>query len=421
VNTILTILEAIFKYIIRLQEVKIAFRNVLRQRRRSLLTIGSIIAGFAFGSMSIGWRMGSFNYLIDRFTRAYLGHMQVHAEGYVEDPGMYKYIENYSETIDEIEEFTFVEACAPRLNAAGLASVGEKSDAVQLIGIDSQVEEKATNFSAKIDLGRTFSEKKNEVILGKGLIDALEAKIGDELVLVVQAADGSMGNDLYEIVGSIDAGNESMNRMGMYMEISEAQEIMVMPNSAHELIIIVDQIKKLSNYYNKIDDRLAGQHLELHTWDEINVNFARMIEAKEDAQGIMQLVIMLIVAVGVLNTILMSVLERTREFGVLKALGTRPASIFRLILDEAFIMSVIGILGGIVVGTFFNLIISKEGIPLGTGFDIGGIVVDRLKSEVNLKTIIDPGILVFFTAIIVSIFPAIRAAKTDPAKTMRFH
>ncbi len=401
---------------------KLALRNVLRHRRRSLLTIGMIVAGFAFGSMTIGWRMGSFNLLIDKFTRAYLGHMQIHAEGYLDQPTMYKVIEDYAAIDEEIESLDFVEACAPRLFAAGLVSVGENSDAVQIIGIEPRNEERATTFSAKIERGSNFSEKADrEVILGNGLMDVLEAEIGDEMVIVVQAADGSMGNDLYRIIGSIDNGNEAMNRMSVYMQLSEAQELMVMPNRAHEIIVIIENIKKLNKYSTTIEEKLAGRSLEVHTWDKINVNFADMIAAKEDGQAVMQFVIMMIVAVGVLNTVLMSVLERTREFGVLKALGTKPAGIFRLIVTETFIMSILGIVGGMIVGTGLNLLISRHGIALPSGFEIGGVVVDRLKSEVNLKTLVDPAILVFFTAILVSIFPAIRAARTDPAKTMRFH
>ena len=401
---------------------KLAIRNVLRQRRRSLLTIGAIIAGFAFGSMSIGWRMGSFNFIIDKFTRAYMGHMQLHAEGYLENPGLYKYIEDYDAVTDELESYDFVISCAPRLNAAGLASVGEISDAVQVIGIDPAAEQKTTTFDAKIQEGKSFSEKpSHEAILGKGLMDALEAKIGDDIVVIVQAADGSIGNDLYKIIGTIDSGNESQNRMALYLNLSEAQELMAMPNLAHEIVIITNNIKRIHRYSDILNSDMAGRGMEINTWDKINVSLAEMISAKEEAQSVIQLVIMMIVAIGVLNTVLMSVLERTREFGVLKALGTRPSKVFRLIMTETFIMTVFGIIGGAIVGILLNLIISKNGIPLGDGYDVGGIVVDRLKSEVNIESLLNPAIVVFFAAIIVSVFPALRAARTDPAKTMRFH
>ncbi|MCK5832033.1 ABC transporter permease [bacterium] len=401
---------------------KLAFRNIIRQKRRSILTIATIVGGFAFGSMAIGMRMGSFNMIIDMFTRAYLGHIQLHADGYLDQPTLYKVIEDYEGIGGELASLDFVEAWAPRLYAAGLVSVDDKSDAASIIGVDPELEESATTFSAKIETGNNFSDdQSNEVILGKGLMEALGAGIGDELVLVVQAADGSMGNDLYRIIGSIDVGNEGTNRMAVYMRLDDAQELMVMPDRAHEIVVIIDNIKKLGKYSGAIKSKLAGKGIEVSTWDEINVNLAEMIESKEQAQAVMQFVIMLIVAVGVLNTVLMSVLERTREFGILKALGTRPISIFRLIITESTMMSLLGIIGGAIVGSAVNFALSRGGIVYPEPYEIGGILVDTMKSEVNLRTIFEPAIAVFFTALIVSIFPALRAAKTEPAKSMRFH
>ena len=130
---------------------------------------------------------------------------------------------------------------------------------------------------------------------------------------------------------------------------------------------------------------------------------------------------MLIVAVGILNSVLMSVLERTREFGVLKAIGTRPSGILKLIITETLLMSSIGIVVGAVIGTGINYALSIHGIKLSNAYEIGGIMMDTLKSEVNATTIVDPAILVFFTALVVSLYPAFKAARTDPAKAMRFH
>ena len=402
--------------------LKLALRNILRQKRRSFFTITTIVAGFVFASMAIGWRMGSFNLIIDKFTRAYLGHIQIHAEGYLDRPTLYKVIEDYEAVGKKLDELDCVEAWAPRLYAAGLASVGEKSDAIRIIGIDPVLEEHATAFKAKIEKGKTFSGRSSqEVILGKDLADALAAKVGDELVVVVQAADGSIGNELYRIVGSISTGNGNMDRMAVYMPLSKAQELMVMPNLVHEIAIITPDIRKLDRHVRTIREKLAGMGLEVLPWYKINVNMFNMIKAKEDAQNIMQFVIMLIVAVGILNSVLMSVLERTREFGVLKAIGTRPSGILKLIITETLLMSSIGIVVGAVIGTGINYALSIHGIKLSNAYEIGGIMMDTLKSEVNATTIVDPAILVFFTALVVSLYPAFKAARTDPAKAMRFH
>ncbi|MGC9315031.1 MAG: ABC transporter permease [bacterium] len=143
------------------------------------------------------------------------------------------------------------------------------------------------------------------------------------------------------------------------------------------------------------------------------------MSADKQSDYITQMIIALIVAIGVLNTVLMSVLERTREYGVLKAVGTRPTQIIQLIVSEVFILAS----GSVVVGAFFgiigNSILAKVGIDFGTEFTIGGFTMDKMFSEVSVGSLILPALMVFVTAIVVSVFPAIHAARTEPAKTMR--
>ena len=177
----------------------------------------------------------------------------------------------------------------------------------------------------------------------------------------------------------------------------------------------------LQVFYLLITEELSDPALEILPWKKVNASFYKMIEAKEQAQGIMHLVIMIIVAIGVLNTVLMSVLERIREFGVLKAIGTGAPQIFKLILTEAFMMCVIGIVIGMAISTAVNYALSVRGIKVFEAMDVGGVQIDTLKSEVNARSIYEPAIVVFLTSLLVSIYPALKAAGTRPAKAMRFH
>jgi len=402
--------------------LKIAFRNILRQKRRSFFTILSIAVGFAFASIMIAWRMGSFNLVIDKFTRAYLGHIQIHADDYLDKPSLYKNISDYKSLGEKIMSVEGVESLAPRMLAAGLGTVGEKSTAIQITGIDPALENNATGFQNKIESGENLPEKpSHKVILGKGLMQNLDAEIGDEFVVVSQAADGSIANDMYEIIGVVVTGNEYSDRIGVYMHLADAQELMVLENRIHEIVVITNDIRKVDKYAARIEEKLANPALEILPWKKVNESFYKMIKAKEQAQSIMHIVIMIIVAIGVLNTVLMSVLERIREFGVLKAVGTRASQIFRMIITEAFILCLVGILIGIAIGLAVNYPMSLHGIKVFDSMDIGGVQFDTLKSEVNARSIYEPAIIVFLTSLIVSIYPALKAARTRPAKAMRFH
>ncbi len=401
---------------------KLAFRNIFRQKRRTFFTIAAMVVGFVLSAVSIGWADGSYNLVIEVFTRAYLGHIQVHAEDYLDRPSLYKNIEDYRAVGEAISSVEGVELWTPRVLAFGLGSVGEKSTAIQVIGIDPQLENRATMFERKVKNGRCIAENAaHEIVVGKGLAKTLGAGIDDELVVVSQAADGSFANDLYRIVGIAETGDEMSDRSGVYMHLADAMELFVLEGRVHEIVIMVENIKRVDKVVERIDLQLADLSLEVIPWKKVNEVFYNSMKADKQGGDILYFTIMIIVAIGVLNTVLMAVLERTREFGVLKALGTSPSAIFSMIVIEVAFMAIIGIAIGQIIALGVNFYLSVNGIALSSTFDIGGVAMDTMRSEINLKSIVVPTLLVFFSSLLVSIFPALRAARTDPARTMRFH
>ena len=170
---------------------KMAVRNIFRQKRRTIFTGLSILGGFSLAVIFIGWADGSYNNIIDQFTRNRLGHIQIHEKTYLDRPSLYKTIAKEGRIGSILDQADSVESWAPRVYSAGLAALGEKSAGVQIIGLDPQRENATTHFDRKIAQGRSFSAiRAGEAVLGKGLAEILEAKIGDQVILVSQAADG---------------------------------------------------------------------------------------------------------------------------------------------------------------------------------------------------------------------------------------
>jgi len=401
---------------------KIAFRNVFRNTRRSILTGLTIFAGFTLAAVSIGWTDGSYNYIIDLFTRNRLGHIQIHKGDYLDEPTLYKTIQEFKDVGRKLEEIEELESWAPRLYASGLASVEDKSTAIQINGIDPLREEKTTNFSKKITIGSTFSNKPSkETILGKGLAKVLKAEPGDTLVIVSQGADGSIANDMYTIIGILESDNKMSDRMACYLHIQDAQQLLVLPDQCHEISIVVSSLDKVDEVTTDIRNKLDDPSLDVAPWQEFARSFYRAMQADKKGNYIMHLIIMILVAVGVLNTVLMSVLERTREYGLMKALGTKPWQIIKLVILEINIIALVSVILGIGVSIVVNYIFSKHGISLPQSFTYGGMEFTTMYSEVSAKTIYIPAIIVFLTASIAGIFPALKAARTLPAKTMRIH
>jgi ABC-type lipoprotein release transport system permease subunit len=398
---------------------KIAFRNMLRQKRRTALTSLTMIGGFLLAAVSIGWSDGTYSYIINMFTSDRLGQIQIHKAGYLDEPSIYDRVGDYSRIGDAVQSVAGVRAWAPRVYAAGLVSLGDKTAGVRLTGMDRELEEKATGFNRKVVEGSPLSNAPEEALLGKGLKRILGADVGDEIVLLTQAADGSMANDVFRVAGIVDVGDETSNRLGLYLNLPNAQDFLVIGGDVHEIIVLVDDLRKVEGVAASIRAKLKNPELEVLPWQEFARPFYEAMKADQQGMWIMLGIIILIVAVGVLNTVLMSVLERRREYGLLKAVGTRPAAISGLVLVELLDIVIASIALGGILSVGVNWILSIYGVPIPMSVSYGGIEFDRMYTEINARSLYIPAVTVALSAMLVGIFPAFNAAKTEPARAMR--
>ncbi|MBU1355286.1 MAG: FtsX-like permease family protein [Candidatus Edwardsbacteria bacterium] len=401
--------------------LKLALRNIFRQKRRTVFTVLTMVGGFTLASLSIGIADGSYNHLIDVFTRTQTGHIQIHKGDYLDKPSLYKTIDGYQDVGNKIETVRGVESWAPQLFAPGLASLNDKSSAVQMIGIDPRRETATTHFDKKIKQGILFPEQPGHfAVIGKGLAQSLKADLDSQIVIVSQAADGSIANDIYTVCGIMESGDDYKDRMSFYLHLADAQELMVLEGRVHQISINVSNIKKVPGITRRLSQELSGMGLDVEPWQVVAKTFYRSMQADKQGNVVFHFIIMLIVAIGVLNTVLMAVLERTREYGVLKALGTRPSQIFRMVVIEVMAMAAISLVIGSLLGLLVNYIFSIYGFNIPPT-EVGGIVMDTMKSEINAPSIYIPTLLVFFSALLVCIFPARMASKIQPARAMRLH
>ncbi|MEN8154084.1 MAG: FtsX-like permease family protein [Acidobacteriota bacterium] len=402
--------------------LKIAFRNIFRQKRRSILTALSMFGGFFLSAFFIGFSDGSYNNIIRMFTGNNMGHIQIHAASYLEKPSLYKTINNYEKVLKDLSGIKGIKSFAPRLYTAGIVSVEEKSSGVRINGIDQEKEIRTTNFDKKIIKGNVFSgDEAGEVIIGEGLAKILKAGIGQELVIVSQGADGSIANDAYTIKGISKSGNDIEDRITIYLPLKVAQELFVLEGRVHEIAVTIGNLNYVQNINDLITEKLDSEEIEAVPWQIFAKSFYDAMKADEAGMWVMLLIIMFVVAIGVLNTVLMSVLERRREYGVLKAMGTKPMDIIKLILIEINILAVICIILGSIAGYGINLYLSKNGIAIPEPITYGGMKFQYMTSEINLRSFLIPAFTVFLSATIVGFFPALKASKTDPAKSMRTH
>jgi ABC-type lipoprotein release transport system permease subunit len=401
--------------------LKIAFRNIFRQKRRTLLTTLTMFGGFVLCSFSIAFMDGSYNNVINMFTRNQLGHVQIHHNEYTDRPALYRTIDDYETVGRVLDSLERIEAWAPRLYSAGLASAGKKSAGVRIIGVDPDRETKATRFDKKVSDGAGFStEPAREALLGKGLAQRLDAEIGGEVVIVSQGADGSIANDLYTVAGIIESGNEIEDQMSLYLHLADAQELLVLDGRIHEIVVISTSVRGLYRLSDSIAAALNRPELLVEPWQEFAKSFYDAMKADQKGNWISLVVITMLVAIGVLNTVLMTVLERTREYGLMRAVGTRPWQVFGLVIVEVAEMALLSVVVGFIVAYVLNYAFSIAGIPIPE-IEYGGVSFVEMYTEINTRSFVIPLLSVVLSAVTISVFPALKAARTQPATAMRYH
>ncbi len=401
-----------------------AFRNVFRQKRRSVLTALTMFGGFVLAALAIGVADGTFYGIVNTFTRTRLGHIQIHNPGYLSRPALNSTITDYRRLGKIIEDTADAEAWAPRVYSAGLASVGDRTEAVRIIGLDPGLEDRATHFDRNVVDGRPFSPRAAAgIILGAGLARNLETALGEDVVLVTQGADGSLADARYELIGLADTGDTAGDRTTAYLHIDDARNLLVLDDKVHELVVIARSLRRVPALEAALKRRLAGLPLDIQPWQVFAKSFYLAMQAKLKGNNVVLLVLFIVVAIGVLNTALMAVLERRREYGVLKALGTRPRQVFMLIVIETMLLASVSVVLGLGVSLPLNTYISHHQISIAGLFSnpvtYGGMQYTAVTAEVNLRSVLVPILTVLVSALLVSVFPAVKASRTDPAQSFR--
>jgi ABC-type lipoprotein release transport system permease subunit len=371
---------------------------------------------FTLFSVSLGVTEGSYSRMIEMYTRTHTGHLQIHRKGYLDNPSIHKGFKNYMKIGSVVGSVEGVESWSPRVYIPALAFLGNKTAGVRISGIDPEKESRTTVIKEKLTTGRFLSNAPaKEIILTSKLVRILKAGIGDEIALIGQGADGSIANDLYRIAGILESSDWST----CYMHIKDARDFASLPDTVHEIAVTLADESDSGRIAIKIKTILNDGQIDVQPWYEVEKDFYRAMQMDKQGNWITQLIIMLIVAIGVLNTVLMSILERTREFGILRAIGTSPLQIFVMIITETFFLSIAGVLTGIVMGVAANYLLSVYGITLPTPIELEGMHFESYVSKMTAPIFIIPALVTFVVAFVVCIFPAMKAAAITPARALR--
>ena len=404
--------------------LKLALRNILRQKRRSLLTGLSITGGFVLSVFSFSLTEGTYENAIDFFTRDHTGHIQIHSGDYHEKPKIYKTISQPDIIEALIENESRIKTFAPRIFAPALAYAGSETSVVSVIGVDPLLESKASRIEEKVRSGIYFDQEPTgsglaKVMIGVGISVSLDIGVGDEIVLISQGANGSIANDLFEVVAIVGTESSFENEV-VYLPLEVAQNFLSIPNEVHEYVLLATDASKSISLANTLQTRidLLNADLTVSPWQVVESSFYKSMRADQQGNYFILAIIIFLVCIGVLNTVLMSVLERTREFGVLIAIGSRPNDIFKMIFIETMLLTTLSILFGLILAVPMLIFLTQIGFILPEPIDMGGVHFHDLRGSVSVTVVVVPALIIYGFACLVTIIPGLRACTITPKVAM---
>jgi putative ABC transport system permease protein len=412
----------------------LALRNLLRHRRRTLLTASALVFGIGLMVLGRSWTKAMERAVVDPAKDGTLGHVQVFAKDAAADEGgQLSFIvpqNNYRLLSTPGSLVARVLAAEPRLEAGlsrfmvgALLSSGETSMEGILIGIDPAARS-AVYPAVGLRAGRHFAPGERGVLLNRGVAKKLGASVGDEIVALGNTADGRLSAVRLKVTGIWSIRGLDAYEWGTcYADIAAVQELMDVGDAAGVLVFrqrdLTAESAPIAAHVNDLFRREAIA-AEAHTWEEMGGPFIGGMLVTRFVADIMNMIMTIIVAAGVLNTALMSVLERTREIGTMRAVGARRARVLGLFLAEALVLGLIAAAGGAALGTGLVLVLGRVGIPAfseAQRYSYGGDYLYPMLAWSDVVTV--PAAMVG-VCVLAALGPAVMAARMRPADALRY-
>ncbi len=352
--------------------VRLGWRNMWRNPRRSAITFSAIAAAFAFLIALIGLMEGLKEQLIVNGTLFQLGHFQIHDRAYLPDRNVNDTIGGYEgvnipDLLDLLRRDARIESVSPRVYGFGLLSTGEYSSGVQILGVDLEAEAAVTNLLGSLRQGKGLAEYgSHSLVIGHTLADEIHARLGSEVAVVTQAADGTLGNDLFRVAGIIRTGLNYLDRSLVIMQIGDLQDLLALTfDRVHEVAArIGDPLAADAICLSLNNSDYLPHHAIAQSWGELSPQLRDYMNLAEGANAFMIFLVAIFAAFGVLNTMMMAVFERTREIGMLGAMGMRPVLILTTILFESLFLAALGLAIGFGLGSLMMSYLTTHGWDL---------------------------------------------------------
>jgi putative ABC transport system permease protein len=410
--------------------LKLAWRNLWRNRKRTVITLSSIAIGFGLAVFSIGIGDGSHNSMIRNAIKLGEGHLAVQPRGYLEAPANHKYLADGRSLQAKLNKLGIAASIEPRISLQVLASTANNSVGAALEGMSAVKDPRVVMLKPKLIQGHWIKpDDERGVVIGDGMARKLKVKVGGKIVLMAGTQGGDTQAQLGRVRGIFDSHVDELDDFLVLSSISFASYFLEGEGADPELqpvtrfAIFLDDPDSIGEVKNIIKPAISDDKTVVLDWQELMPQLVQFIVIDDAGNYVFLLLILIMVVFGILNTVLMSVLERTREFGLLRALGLGRRHLLLLVFCESMLLSLLAVAIGWIIGGGTQWWFSRHGVDfsalLGGDTAMMGTFIDPVVyTELSQGRVIQLTVIVFVATLVSGIYPALKAARVTPVQAL---
>jgi len=404
-----------------------AWRNLWRRKRRTLITALSIGFGVLLAVTFTGTGDYGYTNMINAGASMGLGHITIEPNGYNQTPSLDKRMQDSGQILERVVAMPGVDSATVRIMGQAMFASASKAVGGMFIAIDPARESADHNLLIRsMTKGELFPGPGGRaIVVGSKMAKKLNLRMGKKLVYTTTDINGEIVSEIARVSGIFKTGVDEVDGAMVLLPINSVRSTLHYDAQDATLVaVIIHDQRYTERMRKKIDRAIGNPRIEVLSWKETQADLAGIITMDRSSNYISQFLIGLLIAAGILNTLLMSVLERTREFGVMMAIGMSPKTLFRLVLVESFWLAILGIVIGIIITTPWYAYLYSVGIDfsgaIGDDYSAGGVLVDPvLKIRLYKESIIAILTGVFGLTLLSGLYPAWRAGRIAPVESLK--
>ena len=402
--------------------IRLAWRNLWRHRRRTIIVTVAMALGLGLMMFYDGLMFGFDQAIYGNAIKILGGNIQIHAQGYNTETGQnpLQPLADDQAAVQAALAQPLVENASRRINTVGMVTSREGAFGVSIIGIEPEKEQEVNLAAQNIASGRYLNQEDEDLLLiGKGLADAMDVGVGDRITMVGRSTHEQMRQRTMTVAGIYDLGMPEYEKSTVYISLGEAQALFDLAGQSTEVAIVLKQLGTEPKVMASIEPLLPGY--EIDTWRNNYPELLATITTKNGVMNIFSVIILLIAGIGILNLLLMAVYERTREIGLLGAMGLKPFQIWLLFIIEGTLMGFVGVAAGILVGLLINGLLRQVGLDFGamsSAVEYMALISGRIYPTWGLEKLLSRALTVAIIAALAALIPAFEASRREPAAAL---